>query len=475
MQRLGAVIALVLPLGLWAQIAEVRTYGASGDDQLVELRETDTGYVLAGTTASSPGADTDFYLLALDQDLNVAWSQTFGAGGVDQCSGLDRNAAGECFLSGYTNETPAGDYDVSVIKTDALGVKLWEVHFGGLDWDLESDVVALDDGGFALLFTSYTADQGTDLILLRGDADGNLLWQITLGDAFNQTAHVLTLGPTGELVAGGTWATGEEPDSERAWMATFDLDGNLIAEGFFGEVRTELFDAHAYQDGVAAVGYYTGPDGDRDHYVLKANPDLSLAWIRLDGDPDDDAFYGLTPIETGLITVGAGNGYGAGGYAAMVHQRTLSGWWVESANFGPDKDEAAYDVIVDSAGRTVVCGSSDSYAEFGDLDGYLIRFEGTVLPDEFELEELDVEDGALDVLDLEALGIHVRTSSSGDRMLHAADLSTLRVVVTDLRGNLLYDASQAGVHRVPLSEWAAGMYAVRVMAGHQMGTAVWSR
>ena len=60
-------------------------------------------------------------------------------------------------------------------------------------------------------------------------------------------------------------------------------------------------------------------------------------------------------------------------------------------------------------------------------------------------------------------------------MLHAADLSTLRVVVTDLRGNLLYDASQAGVHRVPLSEWAAGMYAVRVMAGHQMGTAVWSR
>ena len=73
-----------------------------------------------------------------------------------------------------------------------------------------------------------------------------------------------------------------------------------------------------------------------------------------------------------------------------------------------------------AAGRTVVCGSSDSYAEFGDLDGYLIRFEGTVLPDEFELEELDVEDGTLDVLDLEALGIHMCTSSSGDRMLHAA-------------------------------------------------------
>ena len=66
MQRLVAVIALVLPLGLWAQTAEVRTYGASGDDQLVELRETDSGYVLAGTTASSPGADTDFYLLTLD-------------------------------------------------------------------------------------------------------------------------------------------------------------------------------------------------------------------------------------------------------------------------------------------------------------------------------------------------------------------------------------------------------------------------
>jgi len=56
-----------------------------------------------------------------------------------------------------------------------------------------------------------------------------------------------------------------------------------------------------------------------------------------------------------------------------------------------------------------------------------------------------------------------------------ADLSTLRIVVTALRGNLLYDASQAGVHRAPLTEWAASIYAVRVMAGHQMDTAVWAR
>lgn len=458
---------------LSAQTAEVRTYGGLGDDVFEEMRETDDGgYLLAGTTASAMDADTDAWLVKLNEDLTLSWTASFGAGGVDQIKGMDMTPAQDAYLAGFTNETDNGDYDALVFKVDSNGDLLWEAHFGGPNWDFGADIITLEDGGFLLAVTSHQADGNTDILIVRGNADGMLLSETLIGDGFDQTAASLVLAAPDLVLLGGTWATDVTDASRRAYIAELDLNGAVLNSGLFGESETVLHEAILHQDAYLGVGWFWDEESaSRDHCVFKTETDLTLDWMRTDGDPQDDAFHAVVSTDVGMLTAGTGNSYGAGGYAAQVQQRSHSGWWNNSVQFGGEDDEAAQDVLVDSQGRSLICGYSESYGIIGEQDGYLARIEGVEVVGDYELDEVHVDDEALSATDPDAQPWLWLQSNDGGLHITAPDGAVFEVHVYSTTGQLVEQQQARGTCFFHPGLLASGVYVVTV----QSAGASWSK
>ena len=458
---------------LLSQVAEVRTYGGLGNDVFEEMRETeDGGYLVAGTTASAMDADTDAWLVRLNDDLTIQWSGSYGAGGVDQVRGMDITAEQGAYLAGFTNETDAGDYDAVVFKVDSDGALLWEHHYGGAFWDFGADIVTLDDGGFMLAVTSHQPDGNTDILLIRGDADGEVLSEVLIGDAFDQTPSSLVLAAPDLIVLGATWSLDASTESRRAYIAEVDFNGLVLNSGLYGETETVLNEAIVHQDAYLGVGWFWDVDsGTRDHCVFKNEADFTLDWMRTDGDPEDDTFNAVESTDVGMLTAGIGNSYGAGGYSAQVQQRSHSGWWSNSVQFGGEHDEAGNDVLVDSQGRSLVCGYSTSYGLVGEQDGYIARIEGVEVVGEYEQDEVHVDDTSLAVNAVDARPWLWSQSTTGGFEAAHRNGESFQLVIYSATGQELYKQAVFGVFSSAELTLPRGIYLVTLSSE----THAWSR
>lgn len=115
--------------------------------------------------------------------------------GVSRVVQVIKTADGGCASIGSTNSfggtvaaTGHGNYDLWVVKYDAVGTVEWQKLFGGSEEDRGYSVYQTSDNGFVVV--GYTkSDDGdvtdnhgqSDIWLIRLDSDGNLLWQKTFG------------------------------------------------------------------------------------------------------------------------------------------------------------------------------------------------------------------------------------------------------------------------------------------------------
>lgn len=89
---------------------------------------------------------------------------------------------------GYITVAKAEDvnnYDqILLVKTDSMGIKVWENKFGGLsNDDIPHEVHQTSDGGYILVGGTYSKGAGAmDVWLIKTDSLGNWVWDSTFGD-----------------------------------------------------------------------------------------------------------------------------------------------------------------------------------------------------------------------------------------------------------------------------------------------------
>jgi hypothetical protein len=188
-----------------------KSFGGTGYDQCrAAVATPDGGFLLAGKSQSSFGGDKtettrgnyDYWAVRIDADGNKVWDKTFGGDADDDCYDVAVTADGGFLLAGYSHQSSGlsddrtegsrGGNDYWAVKIDANGHKVWDRTFGGSSNDYCYDVVAALDGGFLLAGKSHQTSQlsgdrteasrgGEDYWAVRVDADGNKLWDKTLG------------------------------------------------------------------------------------------------------------------------------------------------------------------------------------------------------------------------------------------------------------------------------------------------------
>jgi len=183
-------------------------YGFGDDDRGHAVWQTsDGGYIIAGQTwLGSPTFGTyDMYVVKTDMAGNVQWRQTYAynnaaSPGADVALAVQQLSDGGYIIGGFTQSTSWASY---IIRTDSLGNAIWSNIYPG-SWQSECyDIQATPDGGFILTGTESSFTTDGDLLIIKLDANGNLIWKKIYGTVdIEKGESIQRLQDGGYIIAG---------------------------------------------------------------------------------------------------------------------------------------------------------------------------------------------------------------------------------------------------------------------------------
>jgi len=214
------------------------------------------------------------YLQKVDANGDFVWAVKLGSTGTVRLFGLDVDAAGNSYVSGYFFGTAdmdpgsgveeliaVGGADVFIVKINADGTLGWARQIGDVGNEVGYSLV-LDDAGNITLAGVF---EGT--VDMDPGTGTTQLTSVGYSDMF-----VSKLDPAGDLI----WARQLSPTTpgnghEEELEHTIDSDGNLLVTGWFAEG----FD---FDPGPAVLELNT--TGNTDLFVLKLDPNGDLVWVK---------------------------------------------------------------------------------------------------------------------------------------------------------------------------------------------------
>ncbi len=99
-----------------------KTYGGTGLDDAMSGQQTpDSGYIVAGSTASFGAGGADVWLLKTNANGDTTWAKTYGGPSADQGWSVKQIGGGQYIVAGLTRSFGAGGGDVWLLRVGRLG------------------------------------------------------------------------------------------------------------------------------------------------------------------------------------------------------------------------------------------------------------------------------------------------------------------------------------------------------------------
>ncbi|MCI0535198.1 MAG: PQQ-binding-like beta-propeller repeat protein [Verrucomicrobiales bacterium] len=221
----------------------------------------------------------------------LAFERTWGGPNIDRGSGIAIAPDGGVYVAGLTGSfgtgAADGDWDVVLLKYDAAGTLLWQRTWGrdqlsgsrqALDDDYALDL-ALGPDGSVHLGGVYSGGGGP--LVLKLDPDGNVIWATTWQHptGFGHAQSITVAGDGSVYVVGGI--NGAGAGFSDMLIIKFASDGSLLWQQTWGGSINEIArDVAAAPDG----GVYVAGEGNsffaNDAILLRYAPDGTLVWQR---------------------------------------------------------------------------------------------------------------------------------------------------------------------------------------------------
>ncbi len=347
---------LCCPFYTTAQLAPCwdRTLGGFQYEELNAMVPIPDGIIVAGSSRSFPYASNpsdlswNIHFYELNLNGEVRWSRTYGGEQDDRLWELIATSDGGYICGGYAysgatgdkTRPSQGDMDVWVLKLDADGQLEWENSFGGLYRDELFSIREVPGGGYLLGCHSESdasSDKtensrgGQDLWIIRLDAQGEKLWDKTIGGNSFDQIHDIEWAPDGNIyLSGGTYST---PGT--------------------GEVGNQP----------------TG--GALDFWILKFNPNTqTILWQNRFGGSGEEFAYALTLSGNRIFLGGrSGSPQGTGDKTSAFYGGPADFWLLELNDSGQKLQEWSfggaglddlYYILEMADGKLLLGGFSDS-------------------------------------------------------------------------------------------------------------------
>jgi hypothetical protein len=213
-----------------------------------------------------------------------SFRSTYGGNGFDRGMFITSTADNGYIVSGYTSSF-GDNYDMYVLKVDAAGKQQWHKNYGANKMEIGWGIIQLRDGGY-LLHGSTTRDSTRDdILLLRLDIVGNILWQRTYGnDKYERTTQLLETSDHNYLLIGQRNIDSTNIDS---YVLKIDTAGNLLWEKTYGGPKMErtYYGAETINGDYIITGSILPYSNNKaDILVMKISADGQLNWMKTLGE-----------------------------------------------------------------------------------------------------------------------------------------------------------------------------------------------
>lgn len=322
-----------------------RQVGTTDNDEShgVAVDAAGNAYISGRTQGSLGGPNLnpptyDAFLSKYDGGGNLLWSRQFGTTNNDKSNGVAVDASGNAYISGFINSRAIEETaDAFLAKYDGAGNLIWSRSIGTTDTD-QSEGVAVDAAGNAYISGWTQGSLGgpfagfNDAFLTKYDGAGNHLWSRQIGTISSDQSYSVAVD-----AAGNAYISGETRDiggptagREDAFLSKYDNGGNLLWSRQIGTTDLDLsYGVAVDAAGNAYISGYTfgglvGPNaGVIDAFLTKYDGAGNLLWSRQIGTTGGDASNGVAVDATGNAyisgtTFGSLGGPNAGGDDAFL-------------------------------------------------------------------------------------------------------------------------------------------------------------
>ncbi len=302
--------------------------------------------------------------------------RTFGGGVNDTAQGVAVLADGGFALVGLTGSKGAGKYDYWLVRTDHAGDLLFDQTYGGTESDEARAVAALPDASFAIAGMSQSKGThgGRDFWVVRTDAKGKAVWSEFYGSVKDEYAEsIVALADGGFAVLGHSEAVGSKWWD--MWVVRTDKAGKQLWTQSYGGVDDERGHAVAVlADGGLALAGYTGSKGAGKHdmWLLRTDKKGKTLWDATYGGKDHDEARSVAALPGGFVLAGMTRSKGAGNYDFWLVRTDDAGKAIWDHTYGgKDHDEARGLAVVPQGGFALVGYTESAGAGFADM--WLVR------------------------------------------------------------------------------------------------------
>ncbi len=295
----------------------------------------------------------------------IIFQTTWGGSDYDYAYGVAVDPSGSSYLTGFTYSFgPAGPgWEVIFLaKFDPSGGLQWQRIWGGSLGD-EAAGIAVDPSGNSYM-TGYTRSFGrgndcsghacNDLILLKFDSSGSLVWQRTWGSNSSEQGYGVAVDSSGNIFAvGNAYGKGAvlkfDGSGSISWQRTLNATTGAVATDSAG---------NAY---VAGTSDYISDKGN-DALLVKFNSAGTLQWAKTWGGTSDERARSVALDSQGNIYLtGSTGSFGAPSYNVFILKFDSSGGLLWQRTWGGGGGDEGYGITADSLGNIDVTGADFSF------------------------------------------------------------------------------------------------------------------
>ncbi len=366
------------PTTMENDITFIKTFGGERRDRGINLLQTrDGGYAIIGYTSSLDAVQEDIYLVRMDVQGEVLWSQTYGGEGDDNGWDMVEAEDGGFLITGFTDSFGAGGMDIYLIRTDTDGNMLWERTFGGPQNEFGWAMAPTTDGGYVLAGqTESFGKWERDGYLVKVNAEGEEIWSQTFGGDQEDRLFSIDQSTDGGFILAGT-TTSFGAGSRDVYLVKTNSFGELDWTQIFGEALDDV--GHAVRqtaDGGYIITGYTRNFGAQnyDTWLIKTDEAGVSQWQTFyGGERDDRTIYGEQTDDGGYISIGYTQSFeSAGGWDLFLVRTDSSGEVVWHQTFGGTREDTGYTVRQTADNGFILTGETYSSGE-GAGDMYVIK------------------------------------------------------------------------------------------------------
>ncbi|KKM75449.1 hypothetical protein LCGC14_1390130 [marine sediment metagenome] len=316
-------------------------------------------------------------------DSIVEWSRFWGADQYETGKSLIIDSNGYIYVGGETNSFGTGDYDLFLIKYNAFGDEIWNITiisagndgFQALALDSSNNIYIL---GYSFSGVFPNIDQ--DTFLFKFNSSGNLLWQTMWGGSDRDYGSDILIDSLDNIyIAGDTNSYGA--GSSDVFIIKYNSNGTKLWESIWGGTDSEdcskiAFDSeeNLYITGGTRIGSY------KSIYLVKYNNSGSIKWesIWSRGFTGDNSYDMLIDSSDNIYITGSTTYWSSNVRSVVLIKFNNRGdelWWKSWRGISWGYDSIYGEVLALDSVENIYIAGSCTYQFNHDRDVFLIKVD----------------------------------------------------------------------------------------------------